>query len=261
MRTLALVVVFGCGSTAPPVAPAEPVAPPAITILDAVKYPIELAVEVYRWRCTIRDAKGLGYDELYVPAGREIRLRLKDIDRDPLDVEIATKHVTLEPRGGTGEILFSITAPGRFTWKCPTELPPPPKDGTPPDVELPLVAMSSLDFEAFRTATAEQQDPTTPEGRIALGKRLYEKKGCTACHTIDGTPRVGPSWKGIWNTTVHSTDGREAVVDATYVTESVLHPQAFLVQGYPPTMPSFENQLKPGEVAALVAYIQSLGAP
>ena len=28
---------------------------------------------------------------------------------------------------------------------------------------------------------------------VELGKQLYDKKGCSACHTVDGSPRVGPS--------------------------------------------------------------------
>jgi cytochrome c oxidase subunit 2 len=40
-------------------------------------------------------------------------------------------------------------------------------------------------------------DPNVPAHALELGKKLYEKKGCTSCHTIDGSAHVGPTWKGI----------------------------------------------------------------
>ena len=47
-------------------------------------------------------------------------------------------------------------------------------------------------------------------------------------------------------------------VDADFVRESVLHPTAFAAAGFPPSMPSFEGQLKPVELGALITYIESL---
>src|SRR6187549_819762 len=39
-------------------------------------------------------------------------------------------------------------------------------------------------------AAAETRSP------LELGAQVYEAKGCVACHTIDGSPRVGPTFKG-----------------------------------------------------------------
>jgi cytochrome c oxidase subunit 2 len=91
-----------------------------------------------------------------------------------------------------------------------------------------------------------------------LGKQLYEKKGCNACHTTDGTPRVGPSWKGTFGTMVPLNDGSSVKMDETYIRESILYPQAKSRPGFPPSMPSFEGQLKEREIEGLIAFIKSL---
>ena len=91
-----------------------------------------------------------------------------------------------------------------------------------------------------------------------LGAKLYEKKGCNACHTVDGSARVGPSFKGAFGTTVTLADGSKVPMDETYIRESLMSPQAKSRPGFPPSMPSFEGQLKDLEIAGLIAYIKSL---
>ena len=92
-----------------------------------------------------------------------------------------------------------------------------------------------------------------------LGKKLYEKKGCNACHTIDGTPRVGPTWKSrLRQARCTLADGTTITMDENYIRESILSPQAKARPGYPPSMPSFEGQLKEKEIDGLIAYIKSL---
>ncbi len=111
---------------------------------------------------------------------------------------------------------------------------------------------------AAPVAPEDPDHPTTAEGKIALGQRVYERKGCNSCHSVDGSARVGPSWRGIWGQPVKLADATVRTVDAAYVEESILHPQAAIVAGYPPAMPSFEAQLRPDELAGVIAYIASL---
>ena len=91
-----------------------------------------------------------------------------------------------------------------------------------------------------------------------LGKQLFESKGCVACHSIDGSPRVGPSLKGVFGTQVKLEGGGTVVFDDAYFRESVLTPQAKLVAGFPPVQPSYEGQLSDAELAGLLAYVKSL---
>ena len=105
-------------------------------------------------------------------------------------------------------------------------------------------------------SSAVASDPT------ALGKTLYIKKGCTACHTVDGSPRVGPSWKQPdWGKTIELASGGSVTMDESYLRESILSPQAKARPGYPTVMPSFDGQLRDDELAGLIAYIKSLKQP
>lgn len=97
-------------------------------------------------------------------------------------------------------------------------------------------------------------DPTVERGRA-----VFEANGCGACHSIDGTERIGPSLAGIWGTAQVLRDGSTAVVDAVYVQESVLAPQAREVRGYDAQMPSYDGLVTEEDLAALVAYVKSLG--
>jgi cytochrome c oxidase subunit 2 len=54
------------------------------------------------------------------------------------------------------------------------------------------------------------------------------------------------------------SDGKTVTMDENYVRESILSPLSKARPGYPPSMPSFEGQLKEKELAGLIAYIKSL---
>jgi len=91
-----------------------------------------------------------------------------------------------------------------------------------------------------------------------LGMQLFETKGCIACHTTDGSVRVGPSLKGAFGTEVKLEDGATVLFDEAYFRESVLSPQAKLHAGFTPVHPSYEGQLSDHELASLLAFIRSL---
>jgi cytochrome c oxidase subunit 2 len=93
---------------------------------------------------------------------------------------------------------------------------------------------------------------------LEKGRQLAEKYGCVACHSQDGTTSLGPGWKGLFGRTEPLADGTSVLVDEAYLKESILTPQARLVQGYPPVMVAYT--LNDDELGALVALIKSLSA-
>ncbi|EPA95588.1 heme/copper-type cytochrome/quinol oxidases, subunit 2 [Pseudomonas sp. G5(2012)] len=92
---------------------------------------------------------------------------------------------------------------------------------------------------------------------LEKGRQLVEQYGCSACHSQDGSTRLGPTWKGLYGRTEQFADGSSALVDEAYLKESILKPQARLVQGYPPVMVAYT--LNDDELTAVVALIKSLG--
>jgi len=90
------------------------------------------------------------------------------------------------------------------------------------------------------------------------GKEVVEHAGCLGCHTIDGTPKVGPTLKGVFGRQVQLADGRTVSADEDYLRESVLDPNAKVVKGFQPIMPSFKATLKPDDISAIIAYLKTL---
>jgi cytochrome c oxidase subunit 2 len=90
------------------------------------------------------------------------------------------------------------------------------------------------------------------------GAELFKSKACFTCHSVDGSKSIGPSFKGKFGTMEIMRDGQQVQVDENYIRESILSPQAKLVAGYDPVMPTYQGILKDQQIDALVAYIKSL---
>jgi cytochrome c oxidase subunit 2 len=119
--------------------------------------------------------------------------------------------------------------------------------------EQPTFAMTKATPGVGGTqAAAVPGDTLLDKGRV-----LAQSRGCVACHSIDGSPGVGPTWKGLAGKTGTMADGSTALADETYLKKSIRDPQAQVVKGFPPIMPKIE--MTDDELAALVAYIQSFG--
>lgn len=123
------------------------------------------------------------------------------------------------------------------------------------------------------TAIAEEANSplTEPEGEAPSkggstagatpadkGKALFASKGCTACHTVDGSRLVGPSLKGVFGSKVELNDGTTVDADENYIRKSIMDPSSQIVKGFTPAMPQFGGLLKDEEVNDLIAYIKSL---
>lgn len=111
---------------------------------------------------------------------------------------------------------------------------------------------------AATQATPSVAASATPDALTAQGRALAQSKGCVACHTIDGSPGVGPTWKGLFGKTEVMVDGSTALVDEAYLKNFIRNPQARAVKGFAQVMPKID--MSDDELAALVAYIRSNGS-
>lgn len=91
----------------------------------------------------------------------------------------------------------------------------------------------------------------------ANGKDLFSQLGCATCHRFDTQGR-GPNLTGIFGKPVQLNDGRTVVADENYIRESILNPQAKIVAGFQPIMPTFQGQVTEESLGALVSYVKSL---
>ncbi|MBX3386861.1 MAG: c-type cytochrome [Phycisphaeraceae bacterium] len=99
-----------------------------------------------------------------------------------------------------------------------------------------------------------------PEGTWAqAGKTISTRKGCLQCHSIDGSPNSGPTWKNMYGATHTYTDGSSEVVDFNHLREHILYSQRKIMTGYAgQNMPIFAGQIKDTELDAIIFYIKTL---
>jgi cytochrome c oxidase subunit 2 len=115
-----------------------------------------------------------------------------------------------------------------------------------------LITMSAADFNAWYQAGPEVKGKET-------GPELLQTKGCLGCHTTDGTPKVGPTFKGLYGSKVTVlTGGKERVItaDKEYLKRSVLEPAADIAKGYPNIMPKLP--IAEEDLDEIVDYLETL---
>ncbi|MCW5980350.1 MAG: cytochrome c oxidase subunit II [Bryobacteraceae bacterium] len=117
-----------------------------------------------------------------------------------------------------------------------------------------IVVDSEEKFQEWQ-ALGDEQTRTMPLAE--LGALLYESKGCSSCHSLDGSRREGPSFRGVFGEMTSITGGPPVKVDENYLRESILDPQAKIVAGFEGIMPTFQGLLREREINALVEFIKS----
>jgi len=91
---------------------------------------------------------------------------------------------------------------------------------------------------------------------VLPGRAVMIQKGCDACHSVDGTKSVGPSFKGLWGTRVELTDGTTDTVDEKFVEDMIHNPGKRVVKGFAPIMPKLP--VTDAELDQLIEYLKAL---
>ncbi|CAN5158897.1 hypothetical protein BH23CHL1_BH23CHL1_06740 [soil metagenome] len=122
------------------------------------------------------------------------------------------------------------------------------------------VSTSTAAAGADATEPADDDDDDTDavdagDGDAEEGRAIWQAQ-CAACHTIDGSEAIGPTWQGLWMSEVALDDGSTVTADEAYITESIQDPNAQIVEGYSGVMPQLD--LDDDEIADVIAFIQTL---
>jgi cytochrome c oxidase subunit 2 len=218
---------------------------------------VEINVLAWRWNWQFTHSNGVQDSDLHVPVNTPVRLVMtsKDVLHSFYAPVMRVKQDII-PRRYTYAWFFP-TKPGTYRLTCAEYCGTNHSQmGITNDGRRAVVVVHEPGgYERYLTDKAAQMNNKPP---AELGRLLYEKKGCNACHTLDGSPRVGPSFQHDFGTMVPLSDGSQVKMDENYIRESVLYPQAKARPGFPPSMPSFEGQLKEKEIEGLIAFIKSL---
>jgi len=123
--------------------------------------------------------------------------------------------------------------------------------------------MPKVEFEAWiadTTAVATVVDSETSLADQGLG--ILRRNGCNACHSMDGSKLVGPSYLGGWGysrTVMTGREEREVTIDSEYIKKSIFEPNADVVKGYNKgLMLSYEGMVSEEEVDLIIEYLKAL---
>ncbi len=96
----------------------------------------------------------------------------------------------------------------------------------------------------------------------SLGLKVIEKNGCIACHSFDGKKMVGPTFKGIYGSSVEvTTNGvnRKIKADSIYLKSSILDPNQDIVAGYPQgVMKSYKGIITDKDIQLINEYLKNV---
>jgi len=124
-----------------------------------------------------------------------------------------------------------------------------------------VVVMEPAAYQAWLAGDGADGATAGAAGGIsvtATGEGLFGQLGCATCHQAGSV--LGPQLAGLPGTSVTLQDGSSIKADDDYLRESILNPQAKLVKGFAPVMPTFKGQVSEEQLLALIAYIKSLGS-
>lgn len=119
-----------------------------------------------------------------------------------------------------------------------------------------LLCLCSLAVVVLAIACAPEPSATDP---IARGRQVYRTLGCASCHEpslFNLFRPVGPRLDDVGRVAGERLPGMSP---EDYLHQSITDPGAYLVPGYPDSMPrGLSKDLSPEDLAALVAYLASL---
>ncbi len=211
---------------------------------------LDVRVEGYKWAWSFVYPEGIVSGELVVPVGKPVKLTMssKDVLHSFYVAEFRIKRDVLPGRYTVQ--WFEATDTGEHWVQC-TEY-----CGTSHSKMIAKVKVVSQEEYDEWISTGGGMGDDVP--LADLGKMLYEQRGCVACHSLDGSKVVGPTFKGLYGVERKFTDGTSAVADDNYLKTAILAPNDTVVEGFSPVMPSFQGQLNDRQISALIEFIKSV---
>jgi len=209
----------------------------------------EVRAEAWKWNWLFEYPNGTQSDTLYVPEGKPVKMTMssRDVIHSFFVPAFRVKHDVLPNRYTS--VWFEATKTGTFDLYC-TEY-----CGTNhSDMITHVKVVSQQEFADWvESGGGATDDMPLPQ----LGERLYTQQGCNACHSLDGSRMVGPTWEDLYGKTGHQmADGSTVTADANYLREAILNPGAKIVEGYSNVMPASYTSLTERQLSALIAFMK-----
>ncbi len=231
---------------------------------------LEIYVTAKQWMWKFAyPREGRSVSALYVPAGRPVKLILtsRDVIHSFYVPDFRIKQDAIPGRYTT--VWFEAKEPGVHEILC-TEY-----CGTGHSMMRgEVVALSAGDYDRWLDGVdlspavagpryeppwvVGNTAPTQDLDLVEVGERTASAQGCLRCHSVDGTPHLGPTWAGLYGSVIPLASGETVTVDGAYITESIMDPMVKMHRGFQPLMPSYLGKLRAAETAAIIEYMRSL---
>jgi cytochrome c oxidase subunit 2 len=215
----------------------------------------QVKVTARQWSWLFEYGNGVKTEELRVPVGKPIQLLLTSHDVIHSFYIPAFRVKQDAVPGMVTPLWFKAGEVGAYDVLCAEYC------GMQHAYMLTRVRVLSEDeFNRWYEGKGKEMERERAKG-LPLGPQLLQEKGCLVCHSLDGTPRIGPTLKGLFGKTVNVLkEGQEQKVQAddAYLKRSLIEPNAEIVKGFPPIMPSQKGLISEEEINELVRYMREL---
>jgi cytochrome c oxidase subunit 2 len=188
-------------------------------------------------------------DTLHIPVGRAIRFEMisQDVIHSMFVPAFRVKQDVLPGRYTT--LWFEATEVGEYHLFCAEYC------GTKHSMMRgKVVVMTARDYQEWLSGRKDDEPPAV------RGQKIFEQLRCGSCHLGAGSQQRGPALAGLVGRPVKLKDGSTVVADEGYLRESIVRPQARIVAGFQPIMPSFAVNFEKDEegLLDLIAYIKAM---
>ncbi|MDZ4754758.1 MAG: cytochrome c oxidase subunit II transmembrane domain-containing protein [Phycisphaerae bacterium] len=253
----------------------------ALATPPANSYQIDVVAQQWYWN--FKYPNGAKSTDLYVPAGRPVKLvmRSEDVLHSLFIPDFRVKKDVL---------------PSRYTvlwFQCDQPTGKDPKDDKidlfhilhcteycgkdHSRMNAKVIVLPEAEFKLWEDKQARWLDEILDKDLYwDAGPKLFAR--CQSCHTLDGTPSTGPSWgphdglPAIWDRTSKGLtkfagggtladimgEGKEFTTPEDYLTNSILIPNKHLVESFGPAMPTFQGQLDSRGIRALIDFMKHI---
>jgi cytochrome c oxidase subunit II len=124
-----------------------------------------------------------------------------------------------------------------------------------------VYVVSPADYQKWYSGQEVEIPGLTAQAERPEGETLLRQNGCIDCHSLDGTRLVGPTFKGLFGSTVQVTTAgkqRSVTADEAYITKSTTDPGADVVVGFNNIMPSFKGKFTDEQLREISTFLQTV---
>ncbi|MEX1071009.1 MAG: cytochrome c oxidase subunit II [Anaerolineales bacterium] len=225
---------------------------------EAITVDVFAAQWSWRFQYTVETEDGtlvaVASDTLVLPNNQQILLRLhsQDVIHSFFVPEFRVKQDVL-PGGEqfVRELRITPTLEGTYKVRCAEVC-----GRLHYDMQAEISVISGSEFRAWLIEQSADCNLSDAE----CGQRWAETFGCFACHSIDGSELVGPTWQGLFGSQVPLADGNTVTADGVYLHTAIADPNAQIVQGFVPgVMPqNFGEIMTEEQINQIIAFIMTL---